>query len=224
MDILLVKMNVEEFISIYEPQYFRDYKGKRTIDFTLVDRSFEECVERIIDADYSSSVEVVVFLEWVICYSNVVQMISDYERDTFTDLSNPYGNQIKGLRCYIDRVLDLQDDLRKLLVSYDTASSREAYQKLLRLNLPDNFGAVKILSLLYLFSNREVPLLTSPSNKAVADLAGLSVIGDADKKEDVSQIAANMDEYIRRLESLFGTHRLERKLDRALWVYGHRKI
>ena len=42
-------------------------------------------------------------------------------------------------------------------------------------------------------------------------------------KTEVDRVAAMYKEYICLLDKVFDYHNIERKFDRALWVYGHAK-
>ena len=46
-------------------------------------------------------------------------------------------------------------------------------------------------------------------------------VGPAPSKEKVADVMNMYSEYIWLLEKLFGNKNIGRKIDRALWVYGH---
>lgn len=118
-------------------------------------------------------------------------------------------------------------------------SGFEKIYKLLLSGVPQNFGSVYIINLLYFISQGRLPIYDQFAHRAVKSLFleksfGVSIaptnifIGTAPAKKDTKTVFNMYSEYIWLLVQVFGTETInpvrnldDRKLDQALWVYGH---
>lgn len=90
-----------------------------------------------------------------------------------------------------------------------------------------NFGTVYLINLIYFRSEGKFPIYDQFAHKAVKALfANASpaniYIGPAPDKEEQTKVVALYREYLWLLDKVFGRIKIERKLDQALWVYGHK--
>lgn len=99
-------------------------------------------------------------------------------------------------------------------------------------NAPEEFGSVNVINALFFISKGKAPIYDSFAHKAVKSLlfdippSEVYLYGSPGKKE-VKQSIAMYIEYISLLEMVFEDLSndedmfIPRRLDRALWVYGH---
>lgn len=130
-----------------------------------------------------------------------------------------YGTKIekKALHDYLGRV-------SKAVVVGD--DFEPIYNSLIKLNPPHNFGAVYMINLLFFLSGGEWPIYDRFAHKAAKALfmekhPNQIYVGPAPSKEKEADVVNMYSEYIWFLEKLFGNKSIGRKIDRALWVYGH---
>jgi len=92
--------------------------------------------------------------------------------------------------------------------------------------IPSNFGAVYIINLIYFLSRREWPIYDKYAHKALKGIyMGVCpsevYVSGAPDKYNTKEVANMYKEYVWLMENTFEKKNIERKLDRALWVYGH---
>ena len=97
---------------------------------------------------------------------------------------------------------------------------------MLKYDPPKNFGCVYIINLMYFLSRGTIPIYDQYACKAARALVeGITpdkiYVGPAPGKNDCKKVITMYSEYIHLLEKIFGTCNIKRKIDRALWVYGH---
>lgn len=90
-------------------------------------------------------------------------------------------------------------------------------------------GTVYILTLLFFLSGGKHPIYDQFAHKAAkAIILNKSpndiYVGPAPDKKETDKILSMYNEYRWLLSQIFGNSNIERKQDRALWVYGHSKI
>ncbi len=91
---------------------------------------------------------------------------------------------------------------------------------------PANFGTVYIINLIFFLSKTDWPIYDKYAHKAAKALYMNKkpcevYVGDAPSKKSVRDVVNMYAEYIWYLKKLFGTQKISRTIDRALWVYGH---
>lgn len=143
-------------------------------------------------------------------------------------LRNGYGSPIKKeeLDSYIEYVIEKQSEIKEMVNGDDWDIDKMF--NLLSQNTPKNFGSVYIFNLLFFISNGKLPIYDKFAHKAIKALYfGIHpsevYVGDAPSKSDAEAAANLYKEYMLFLELVFGEEApgIPRKLDRALWVYGH---
>ncbi|NEX01674.1 hypothetical protein SAMN04487829_1279 [Pseudobutyrivibrio sp. NOR37] len=137
---------------------------------------------------------------------------------------NGYGRPIKAseLNEYLNRIQTKDDD------STNEEDFEKEYKKYIEEagHVPNNFGAVYIINLMYFKSSRKWPIYDKFAHKALKAILmekspGEIWIGDAPLKGEQAKVTNMYLEYCWLITTLFGGKEIERKIDRALWVYGH---
>lgn len=134
---------------------------------------------------------------------------------------NGYGRTIKSneLKDYLNKVRKID--------SIDEEKFEIEYKKYLDAGpVPDNFGAVYIINLMYFKSSGKWPIYDKFAHKALKAILmqkspGEIWVGDAPLKAETDKVTNMYLEYCWLLNCLFGSKAIDRKIDRALWVYGH---
>lgn len=134
---------------------------------------------------------------------------------------NGYGRIIKSnvLKDYLNKVPKID--------SIDEEKFEIEYKKYLDAGpVPDNFGAVYIINLMYFKSSGKWPIYDKFAHKALKAILmekspGEIWVGDAPLKAETDKVTNMYLEYCWLLNCLFGSKEIDRKIDRALWVYGH---
>lgn len=213
-------MNIEKFIDRYE-QYYFDNREKYK-DIVNIVHTTSEKTEKIIE-EYLKKGEI--NLKVVLWKAGRLSNEDELE-GTGEYILNGYGNHInKGELCkYLNYVQEKQSDIianikqNKLLEAYNEMNS----------NVPKYFGSVYIINLMYFISKGIIPIYDKYAHIAVKALfANISpsevYVGPAPNKNEAKDVINMYKEYIWLLEKVFGKSNIERRLDRALWVYGHAK-
>ncbi len=138
------------------------------------------------------------------------------------NILNGYGKEISGLDDYIQSI-----DCNCIEKLIDSGDYKTAFSELAK-NSPANFGTVYIITLMHFISKGEIPIYDKFAHKAAKALyANVSVnkiyVSAPPDKDKIDDVFALLNEYIWLLEKLFGTSKIDRHTDRALWVYGHAK-
>ena len=202
-----------EFLDYYGSKYFSDYPQN---DIEL--EKYIECKLQAGDVDYKC-------IMWKMG-RNPEQYRRDYEDGK--SIPNGYGKQIGGLKdflCYID---DNRYELQKLLNKQDITREKtaQAYEILLK-RVPENFGPVYLITVLYFLSKRRVPIYDQFAHKAIKAIYFEKqpeeiYVGSSPLKMETNNVISMLDEYMWFLEQVFGTSNIPRTIDRALWAYGHK--
>lgn len=178
----------------------------------------EKCIEDYVMGFYSSKK----LNEYVFAWK-AGTLVKDKEgfkpREKNGEYLNGYGSTInkKNLCEYLECVSNevfIGDDFEKI------------YRRLIELHPPKNFGAVYIINLLFFKSGGKWPIYDKFTHKAAKALfmkkhPSQIYVGDAPNKRNIRDVVNMYSEYIWLLEKLFSSKSIDRKTDRALWVYGH---
>lgn len=96
-------------------------------------------------------------------------------------------------------------------------------------SLLKQFGTVYIITLIYFLSKGKYPIYDKFAHKAIMAIDSnrnpmdITVASPPDKSS-VAKVINMYTEYYKKIEEIFGSYRLTRKQDQALWVYGHSKV
>lgn len=141
---------------------------------------------------------------------------------------NGYGNIIENLGPYLDEINSSEyDDIRNALRKGH--GSEDAYTQLIYLNNTKqvkHLGVVYVITLIYFLSGGKYPIYDKFTHIAVKALYmnenpyDIFVCG-APGKNNIAQAIGMYKEYCWLLKQVFGKYDIDRKLDQALWVYGH---
>lgn len=156
---------------------------------------------------------------------------TNFETDDY--YINGYGGQIRktDFNNYCDKLENMKDCINNYV---DEEKWQEAYKAIMEIS-PKNIGPVYNINTLFFLTGGKAPIYDAFAHKAVKGLL-LNIapsevyLGSNPDKKDVVNITAMYQEYMillkmvfkdwfkqKKKEDLF----IPRKLDRALWVYGH---
>lgn len=135
---------------------------------------------------------------------------------------NGYGRPIKKkeLEEYLEYVKNVWPSIKK---EDDIAC---IYEEIVTEKVPHNFGCVYVINLIYFLSKGDWPIYDKFAHKAVKAIYMKKNpceiwIGDAPAKYDTKKVINMYLEYCWLLERVFGSRKISRDIDRALWTYGH---
>ena len=140
-----------------------------------------------------------------------------------------YGRQVSGLCEYIDRVIDVWNN-KRLDQFIGKDGFKKIYAELLDCEPPDNFGTVYIISLVYFLSKGKWPLFDKYARIGLEAIYQANepyniiiVPKDIPTKYEVNRVVNTYNDYCEKMTKVFGNQDICRKIDRELWVYGHKK-
>jgi hypothetical protein len=222
------KKFIDEFIDQYEPPYFVGKTPLKSVSGRVIGQNSclaEYEMQTYLEKGIRHNEDVIKILDWKIGRINHkssdidgVVRYKDIPLDHFI-VRNMYGKEIK-----VEKICNY------IVSNYSTLSIQmpeEIYRNLLNLNI-SGLGTVYLLTLVYFISKGESPIYDRFAHQALDALEkGLKPkTGEVPKHnvpEKSNKYAFNWFEsqYAQRLKTMFPSHYKERKLDRALWVYGH---
>lgn len=222
----LSSVQEKNFISKYEPLYFES--NNKTTDIPNLNTTEREVEEYIENKLTSGLVD-----QYVVAWKAGKLKKDDIHNDDFLSkrgYPNGYGKMINGdkLREYLSKLKS--EEIKKIIASSDSLN-RDLLEKcfdLAKENVPAYFGSVYLINVLYFLSNGKVPIYDKYAHTAVkalyfAENPSNIYVGDPPDKEDTHKVINMLTEYMWYLNELFGKSKIDRSLDRALWVYGHTK-
>lgn len=233
------ELNTNEFVEYYSPSYFLGVEKRTGIRYSQGSRYVEDVVMDIMNSHFESRLDIVRALAW--------KMGRIKHRESQDDQRFIYTSdweeceQINPMR--YGRVLDLDTLSRyiinniELLEDLADNSPNECLLLLRNCNYEGRnhnirgIGTVYLITLLFFLSHGRYPIYDrfamaallahernlQPNNMHV-------VVNSMPGKWDASfaTVCENeYQEYINRLEDLQFDYRHDRRLDRALWIYGH---
>ena len=219
---------VEEFLKQYEPPYFVGEPPVKSVSGRVIGQNShlaEKEMQTYLEKGIMHSEDIIKILDWKIGridhkasdIEGVVQY-KDIPFDHFIARSM-YGKEIK--------VEKLCNYIVSEYPSLSTQSPEEIYRSLLNLDV-SGLGTVYLLTLVYFISKGKSPIYDQFAHRALDALEkGLKPKAQEVPKHTVPEKKSKNafkwfeDNYAKRLNEMFGSHYKERKLDRALWVYGH---
>lgn len=223
------KITQEEWIEEFEPYYFL---GGPTYDRSINrgkqgSKFVEDEIEKILKNGLEAN-DIPFVIAWKIGaidhkMSELGQKIVFLKNfDETLEFPDRYG--IIRAKKIIDYCKTNFDYLSKL---GDEAKNSEFKAEELFNNLKHNvgekkrFGIVKLLALLYFFTQRHWPIYDQFVHKAVN-----AIISDTKPDEHINYTSFNdfgeyRKKYVEKNKEIFGRQDIGRDIDRALWVYGH---
>ena len=140
------------------------------------------------------------------------------------------GKQI-NINAFKEYCIDIRSKQNSIIKYVENENWKEAYKAVAE-NSPTNIGPVYNINSLFFLSAGKAPIYDQFVHKAVRsllfDIAPSDVfIGGVPDKKEYSEVTVMYQEYIFLLKKLFSDYIntddmfIPRKLDRALWVYGH---
>lgn len=226
------ELSKDSFIDYFSLCYFEknaDVKGIRCNNEIV-----ENAIENILINGFQTRKDVIAVLAWKTGkLSHTSKMISEkapfhyhknwFNEDDFSVMF--YGKTAVCLTEFADKVLNLQG-------SSDDQSSQTILQNLCS-SAPDGIGTVYLITFLFFLSHGEYPIYDR-----FADIALQAILGNKQpsgnipysalptkKDKDFDSICSESGrygKYIRDIETVFGEdYKNYRKIDQALWVYGH---
>lgn len=216
---MLEQIDQNNFIEVYQKFYFKENTSTSKINIrNTTPRSIEEYIENKLR-------------QGIIDVSIVAWKAGTLDFNTQKPkLKN--GNYLNGYGKIIikDRLEEYLNSIDKAVVkkALENNDLEKAYSYLLH-NVPNNFGSVYIINLMYFISQGKCPIYDRFAHKALKALffnvAPCEVyVGPAPAKSSIKDVINMYREYIALLKIVFGKSCISRDLDRALWVYGHNDI
>lgn len=235
-------IGVKEFIELYEPCYFiqSDNKKDEEIRCIRTSRYVEvEEIEPILEEGIKSRADLAKVMAWKIGKikhkesKEKIVYASDWE---LCEKENPmrYGKEM-DLNTLADYILGNRDKL-EVLAADKPQECLNWLRDITRENKIVGLGSVYLINLLFFLSRGKCPIydrFAMASLRAYED--GLSPVGHKGKPpvkvpnlpdknskrfETICENGAYA-EYIEKLDALGVDYKEDRRLDRALWVYGH---
>lgn len=213
-------MQVDQFNELkelLEKAYFAQPEGTPISGITIPHPVTEKLEKKIMHFRASMTINEYVFAWKAGTLDDMDNRIEVREKDGA--YLTRYGTKIEknALHNYLNRVKE------KVVVGNNFETM---YKSLVELNPPHNFGAVYMINLLFFLSGGNWPIYDRFAYKAAKALfmekrPDQIYVGPAPSKEKVADVVNMYSEYIWLLEKLFGKKNIDRKTDRALWVYGH---
>lgn len=234
-------IGVKEFIELYEPCYFIENKKAEGIQHTQTSRCVEKEIVAILkNGDIESRANLAKVMAWKIGKikhgeskkNKKIVYASDWES---CETKNPkrYGKEM-DLDTLAKSMFDNRNELKKLAVE-KPQECLNWLRDITRENKIFGLGPVYLINLLFFLSRGKWAIY---DRFAMASLRayekGLSPVG---QEKEVGPIPNLPDknskrfeticengtyaEYIEKLDALGVNYKKNRRLDRALWVYGH---
>ena len=214
-------MDIDQFnkkIDVLEKAYYREPFGVPISEIPIIHPTDKDIEDYVMGFFYSSKK----INEYVFAWKAGTLVKEDGKvkpREKNGEYLNGYGSTInkKNLREYLDCVSN---------EVFSGDNFENIYRRLIELCPPQNFGAVYIINLLFFKSGGKWPIYDKFVHKAAKALfmkkhPSQIYVGDAPNKRHIRDVVNMYSEYIWLLEILFCTKSIDRKTDRALWVYGH---
>ncbi len=213
-------------INLLEQAYFGKKKVKGISIKNSVDRKYED------DEIVKKRLEKGIIDEWVVAWkagrikNSKIEMLDG-------NYLNGYGRQMDKEKtdCFLQAVSENCKDIEWINAKdpkWIIDNFSKIYKKVIdSAPIPDFFGAVYIINLIFFMSGGILPIYDKFAHKALkALLMGKRpcevYVGPApEDKRNVDEVSAMYMEYLWLLEKTMGKHSIDRKTDRALWVFGH---
>lgn len=219
----------EDFISLYGKSY---YIGESCLVRGIVQSSeyVEKEIEAILKNGIKKETDVIRILAWKIGkikhsesekQKNFTYAADWSDAENFNIMRYKESFHLKPFAQYIvSNINELEGRVKTML--------QEVLQEL-KEQAPAGIGGVYLITLIYFLSKGYYPIYDRFAHVAVKALYMDEnpkdiYVGNAPGKDDLAKVMAMYKEYCWLLKHVFGTYSIERKLDQALWVYGHGAI
>jgi hypothetical protein len=226
------KITQDEWIKLFEPYYFlggptlNQKINRRTQGSKFVEDEIEKILKNGLEAN-----DIPFVIAWKI--GAIDHKASEFEQkvifkkdfDKTFEFPDPYkGSGVIKTKKIIDYCKENFDYLKGLgdEAKNSFVKAEELFNNL-KHNVGENnrFGFVKLLALLYFFTQRHWPIYDQFAHKAVS-----AIISNTKPHGHTDYMPLNdFDEYhkkyVEKIKEIFGRQDIERSTDRSLWVYGH---
>jgi hypothetical protein len=220
------KITIEEWVDIYESYYFLggEIFGRRITrnnqGSEYVEGKIEEILERGLVKEGLRE-DLTLIVAWkigAIDHNSSVLLGGVIYKNEFNlklKFSGQYGviyanDIINYCLDNFDKLIELCNDPQQL---YDDLYKNRGQG--------NGIGATYCISLLYFFTQGKWPIYDKFAHTAIN-----AIINDVHPSEVVNYRAINdfpdyCNNYVEKIKDIFGEQKIPRKIDRALWVYGH---
>ena len=213
MDVGKIDFDVEYLEKLY---YLDEENENKDIYIrNKVDRNFENMIEKFLE-DGKVNIHV---LAWKWGNQSIVEQIGNGKPQIYN------GNRLIDSEKIMNTIEWINENEQNLkdLIRKDIG---EAYELIRDNTRGIYFGPVYIINILYFLSSGEIPIYDRFAHKAVKALYLEKMpyeiyVGYPVDCNCTEEIMAMLNEYRWLLREKFGTDKINRKIDRALWVYGH---
>ncbi len=235
-DINRSELAITEFVDYYAPAYYLCQDKIEKIRYTQSSMFVEEQIVDILHKGIQSYSDFAKVMAWKIgkikhCESQENHSFVYHKDWAQCELKNPqrYKKEIK-LKEYWDFInskrIELENEAMK--------DNPQICLNMLKKEAPDGIGTVYLITILFFLSHGKHPIYDrfamaaldaydnelKPANGAIISLDPIPVKKD-DEFETICSPNGFYQNYVDKLKSLGYDHSRDRRLDQALWVYGH---
>lgn len=226
--------DIKEFVDLYEPCYFvGNFKAQGIIHSQSSKYVEEKEIMPILSGHINSYSDFAKIMAWKIgkikhLESEESNKVIYAENWKLCEKQNPlrYGKELQ-LKKMSDYILNSREDLERLALN----NPQECLRRLRNVNVT-GIGTVYLITILFFLSHGNYPiydrlamasLLAAEQDLSQIDGKQIEMIEMPTKWEHgfATICEKQYAEYIKRLDDLNFDYKNDRRLDRALWVYGH---
>ena len=225
----------DKFLDLYSKRYYlcsEKLSGANGKAVGQNSKITEDEINKILKKGIRNEIDVVHILAWKI---GKIKHKESQAQDKFVYAKDWKNAQNFDVKRY-GKTFDMKQ-IAEFIVKYIGELERQATedpQGVLNRLRDQNFsglGSVYLITLLYFISRGKYPiydrfaqmaLYAICNNKKPGDIVEYNELPERQSRAFANVMNEDMKEYIRQMESVFGkTYRDSRKIDQALWVYGH---
>ena len=219
----------EEFIKMYSDSYF--IGNDRVVPrVNQNSRYAEEQIEDILENGIKTPIDIVHILAWKIGKLKHSECDSKNKFVYSKDWKNAEEMEVwlKGKKFKVKEFCDFVMDNLSDMENY--SNPQDVLNKLNECSI-DGIGPVYMITMLYFISRKKYPIYDRFAFKAIEAIVNEAkpwetiikekeLPNKGDKKFKII-MEKSMEDYITKLQNVFGDEFNNRDVDRALWVYGH---
>lgn len=225
----------QNFIDIYQPMYFKDYNKKCIVpNIKQTFKNVEDEVVKILDTGITKEDDVFIVLMWKLGKIKGINKDNTFIFNNDVDANNKkakiYSKEQIDLKKFIGEVTDfcVKNNYKKESYDYDKAQKFIDYSK--KLNC-EYMWTIYLITLLYFYSKGDFQIYDKYAMVALTAIEKGILPGEEVEywslpNDNINTIISDESslyrKYINKLNGFRNNETVDmRKLDQALWVYGH---